>query len=126
MADGASTSLEEQLYNQVFRSSTSTLHAALFSIVSNNEDGIGVELTDAGYSRQTTSFSAPVASAGQNSSVITFGPFTSSGTIIALGMMAGLSSAITITRIRELLSTTTFANGDYVVFSAGSILIAID
>jgi len=121
---------ENAIFNHVFRNSAltspTTVYVALFTAVSDAEAGTGTEVAASGYARQAITFGAPTNGVGSNSSAITFGPLTGSGTVTHAGIFDASSGGNALSALKALSSEeVTFASGDSIQFATGQLTFTI-
>lgn len=122
--------LEDRVLNHILRATASTapttIYAALFT-ANPGEAGGGTELTigSLGYTRQSVAFNAPSSNTCANTSIITFGPNTTTnwGTIVAVALFDASSAGNMLFYCLGL--TTAVVVGESVTISAGALTVLL-
>lgn len=124
MAD-LSNYLENELYDHVLRNAAYTsptaVYLALFTAVSDAEAGSGTEVAVTGYARQAVTMGAPSNGAGSNSSAVTFGPLSDTGTATHAALFDAETDGNALTAIKALSASKAWTGGDSIEFAIGDL-----
>lgn len=119
--------LEQIILNQVLRgvaySQPSAVYLALFTVAEDDTGGAGTEVAGGGYTRQTITFSAPVANEASNSADVLFPVATADwGEVLHFGIFDA-AVAGNLLYHAPLTASRTILTGDQLRFPAGQLVV---